>query len=93
MTPVEKFREQVKIATDAQVERGTVHYVTMTADEAAALLGEIEGPAVVTIDASKLDIDELRRYWAEQSGGSSVVLLPRGAVSAPPYESDDVHHD
>lgn len=44
MTALDKFREQVKIATDAQVERGNVHYVTMTADEATALLDEVACP-------------------------------------------------
>lgn len=75
MTALDKFREQVRIAR----ETGT--FVVQTADEAAAVLAQIEGPAVVTLDCSKIDVDELRNLFADAGR----------IVRGPPYDGDDEH--
>ena len=76
MTALAKFRAQVQTA------RELGHFVVQTADEAQALLAELEHPQPAGA--------HLR---CERCGTDRTIQFNYATASVPPHDGDDVHHD
>lgn len=73
MTPLEKFRQQVAIAK-ASAAGDLKSYVVQTADEAQALLDEIDTPRSVTFNPTPVQAEEIRREFANPRPGRIVSM-------------------